>query len=49
MKTNTPVTATYNHMGKVHLATFLCFSYSPLKPLYMVNNTSGTMIADKTM
>lgn len=45
--TMTPVMVTYNQMGNVHRAIFLCNGNSDLHALSNVNNAKGTMIAAK--
>ena len=45
----TPVTETYNQIGKVIFAIFLCFCISDTQPLYRVNKAKGIIIAARTI
>ena len=45
----TPVIVTYNQIGNVQRAIFLCNGNSDLHALSNVNNAKGTIIAAKTM
>ena len=40
----TPVTDTYNHIGRVTTAIFLCLLMSDAQPLYRLKRASGIMI-----
>lgn len=47
--TNTPVTETYNQIGQVIRASFLCLGHSLINALYAVNNINGSIIAARGM
>ena len=43
--TNTPVVETYNQIGKVIRAIFLCLAKSAVKPLYVESKIKGKISA----